>query len=383
MMDFEPTSLGTPVLAADLEMPSADEIRHPRAPEPAAVDPLADLPMEMLEDYGNASAESLLGTGAPAPASPLEALESGLGVVDDPAPLIGGGQTDGGLEFMDNPLADLARTKDAPEDPASALDGLMTLDDGNAFAPEPPLPPPVVPQFEPVDSMESVPEVVEAAVVPPRAPTPSAGVPFVTEAMGDVLDGQGLHAQAADVFRTLLTDRPGDARLSAKLAAVEEKLEATAPNVVAWLQQLASARLDGGLVAEPEAAPPRADAATPASADAASPASGDAATPAGAASLDALFGAPTNAADLQAAEVLAALFEEAVTIPGAPTAPAADELSLKAVFEPPAAPAPRTSAAFSFDQFFAAAPKTSTPAPGANDPELAEFTRWLDGLKKQ
>jgi hypothetical protein len=102
-----------------------------------------------------------------------------------------------------------------------------------------------------------------------------------------------------------------------------------------------------------------------------------------AAALESLFGPPTNAQDESAALALAALYDATATITGAPTAPASDELSLKAVFEPPAAPAPRTSAAFSFDQFFAAAPKTPTPAPGGGDADLAEFSRWLDGLKKQ
>jgi tetratricopeptide (TPR) repeat protein len=404
LADFEPTSWTPEAVApvvpdADLEMPTADEIRHPApAPEQTA-DPLADLPMEMLEDYGNASAESLLGLGAPAPESPLAALESELGVVDDPTPLVGGSAVDGALDFMENPLAELASATQVTEDPMSSLDGLSTLEEGNAFAPEPPLPPPAVTSFEPVDTV--APETPRSSAVVPRQPTPAAGVPFVTEAMGEVLEGQGLHAQAADVYRSLLDTRPGDARLSAKLAAVEEKLAPAASTVVDWLRAVAEGRLNGAVVPSAQVVPAVGQAVVPAAsatvepAPASAPASAPAPAPEHAAapahsgsafaSLDALFGPPTNADDERAALALSALFDAtpAAAIGGAPTAPASDELSLRTVFEPPAAPAPRTSAAFSFDQFFSAAPKSSTPAPGAHDPELAEFTRWLDGLKKQ
>ncbi len=45
--------------------------------------------------------------------------------------------------------------------------------------------------------------------------------PVVTETMGDVYARQGLYERAAGVYRELLAQRPGDARLEAKLAELE------------------------------------------------------------------------------------------------------------------------------------------------------------------
>lgn len=386
----------------ELEMPSADELRHPTAPHTPEGDPLADLPMEMLEGFGEASAESLLASGraAPAPESPLGHLEADLGDVSEPEPLIGGGtaRADAGLEFMENPLGELASSTRTPPSTASALDAFEFGEPSDALAPEPPLPPPLTPTFEPAEPDDPVAAPRASAAIPrvsepiARIPTPVAAPAFVTEAMGELLEQQGLHAQAADVYRTLLADRPGDARLSQRLAAVEAQVAPTGWSAREWLQQVAAVRLPtGGVpgeaydppVASPMTDAPMADAPTADVPSFEPPVAEPALAAVGAGSLEALFGAPTNPADEAAAVALAALFDEAAAIPGAPTTPAGDELSLKAVFEPPAAPAPRTSAAFSFDQFFAAAPKAATPAPGGGDAELAEFTRWLDGLKKQ
>ncbi|MCU0623700.1 MAG: tetratricopeptide repeat protein [Gemmatimonadaceae bacterium] len=383
----------------DLEMPSADELRAPPAVEAVAGDPLADLPMEMLEGFGEASAESLLASGraAPAPESPLANLEAEVGEVDEPLPLIGGGSagTDAGLEFMENPLGDLATATPTPSSTASALDGFSFGPDTDALAPEPPLPPPVAPTFEPAEPDDPLAAPRTSAAMPrvsepmPRIPTPVGAPAFMTEAMGELLEQQGHYGQAADVYRALLADRPGDARLAQHLARAEAQLAPSAWSAREWLQQLAAVRLPTPVSsapvtpwAEPATAPsvPVDDAAVSASA---ARAPEPVLVAAGAGSLESLFGPPSSPADEAAAVALAALYDESAAIPGAPTAPAGDELSLKAVFEPPAAPAPRTSAAFSFDQFFAAVPKAATPAPGGGDAELAEFTRWLDGLKKQ
>lgn len=45
--------------------------------------------------------------------------------------------------------------------------------------------------------------------------------PVVTETIADLYAQQGLQQQAADVYRELLQDRPGDERLLTKLAGVE------------------------------------------------------------------------------------------------------------------------------------------------------------------
>jgi ribonuclease E len=124
------------------------------------------------------------------------------------------------------------------------------------------------------------------------------------------------------------------------------------------------------------------------------------------AELEAMFGAPTSAADEQAARAWASLYAtpaaksaEAVSTPapapaaepappiaGEPTRPADRELSLSAVFRAPSTTpsAPRNSAAFSFDQFFAPAKdRASGSVPTAGDGDITEFNSWLEGLKKK
>ncbi len=399
-------------------------------------------PMDMVDDF-ESGAESLLESGRAAPVepSPLEQLESRVGDLGDPAPLIGGKGADvgDGLDFMDNPLADLIPIGGpTPPPEPSPLDAFSLIDEqGAGLEPEAPLPPPTpmaaveiadTPDVPlPVRAIESVAPAPEPAPEPDSSlvaepvpePEPVAATapaePFVTEAMAEVLERQGLDAQAADVYRQLLAQRPDDARLSARLAAIDARLAPAGPSVREWFARLASAkpRTSSMMVAVTEApavadavvaATVVSDASTAPTASTAAPApmapepvpAEHAAAPVLASGgLEALFGAPTNAADEAAARVLAALYDavEPAAVPGiapaivgAPTAPASDELSLRTVFEPPAppAPAPRSSASFSFDQFFTPTSKpAAAPAPASSDAEMAEFSRWLDGLKKQ
>ena len=87
----------------------------------------------------------------------------------------------------------------------------------------------------------------------------------------------------------------------------------------------------------------------------------------------------------------AASSEEPPPISGAPARPASNELSLDTVFgggeTPPAAPS-----SFSFDQFFSqraaaehgGAAGTGGAAAGAAAPDdVAQFTQWLEGLKRR
>ncbi|MFN9215533.1 MAG: tetratricopeptide repeat protein [Gemmatimonadota bacterium] len=392
----------SPPAPDDLEMPSAEELRHPPLGDVPSGDPLADLPMEMLEGFGDASADSLLGGGSgfPDPESPLlhlEAQVAGL-VPDDESPLgLTSGQTDAAVEFMDDPLGDLAAAVAEPPQPMFDLQALPEQDTTDALATEPPLPPPVPPSFalaEPEDPVAAprlsaatpaTPATPAGRAAAPRVPTPAASPAFVTEAMGEVLERQGLYAQAAEVYRALLAARPGDPSLARRLAEIEARFAPAGLTARVWLQRLAA----GGLGAVSPTTAPAAAAVTGAVAPVnvlevtAVTAARVATDPAGRwpTGLEALFGPPTNPADEAAALALAALYDGSTAMPGAPTAPARDELSLKAVFEPP--PAPRTSAAFSFDQFFSAAPRTAAEAPAGGETELAEFSRWLDGLKRQ
>jgi tetratricopeptide (TPR) repeat protein len=404
---------------------SADEPLDPAAVleafEPGL--PTTD-PMDMIDDFGS-GAESLLDSGRAAPVdpSPLEQLESQVGDLADPAPLVGGvGATVGdGLDFMDNPLADLIPIGGpTPPPEPSPLDAFSLIDEqGAGLEPEAPLPPPTPMAVMEIADTPDVPLPVRAEEEPTPAPVPAPvadvapalAEPYVTEAMAEVLERQGLDAQAADVYRQLLAQRPNDTRLAERLDAVTARLAPAGPSVREWFARLASARPRSAAAPLVEAATAPAPTAAVAAEEppiaAAAPSSMPAAPSGGSDALDALFGPPTNAADEAAARALASLFEAvepaslpsltfgasaaasataATAIAGAPTAPAADELSLSTVFEPPAppAPAPRSSASFSFDQFFTPTSKTpAAPAPASSDAEMAEFSRWLDGLKKQ
>ena len=82
-----------------------------------------------------------------------------------------------------------------------------------------------------------------------------------------------------------------------------------------------------------------------------------------------------------------------VELPGAPTRPAADALSLSSVFgeeeapgTPPAVPAPGAGTGVSFDDFFGA-PGTTPPQRGSRAPDpknddLDQFHAWLQNLKR-
>jgi hypothetical protein len=189
--------------------------------------------------------------------------------------------------------------------------------------------------------------------------------------MGELYLQQGHREDALRVYRALLTERPGDARLAAKIHDLEAP--ARSPRVSKPPHESATAFLRRVWRAEP-----------------ASELTG---------ALEAAFaGAPrASRAMPQAAES-----------PGAPTQPAEDAISLDAVFgdqvgrsgpDPaPSAPPPETepgrrSGGFSFDDFFGAAPG----APGATarsprggsrpnrpqpeDEDLDQFQAWLKGLK--
>jgi hypothetical protein len=205
-------------------------------------------------------------------------------------------------------------------------------------------------------------------VSPPPREEPAAHPPMATETMGDLYLKQGFRSEAADVYRRLLDQRPGDAGLAAKLRAAElppPDLRAAAlgaESVGSWLKRVAGARLSAAAAAPPPAAPaPSPEAPTPLESAFMTEPDGEPAHPAADAfSLDQIFGAAGEASP-------------------APPAPQA------------AAPAPALGA--SFDEFFGAAAPAPAPAPPEpaaalrrpsqpGDEDLTAFSAWLQGLKK-
>jgi tetratricopeptide (TPR) repeat protein len=417
------------------------------------------------DDANPSGAESLLAEGraAPEPDSPLGDLAARVSgfVAEDEPHLLSGAQPMIPDEDVPSPLAGIVGNDRL--DTESTLDAAMGMpDESYGFAPEPPLPPPpAAPAFEPFEAPEVPPvrrasdavDAVSDAVVPtPVVPTPVSitpvvptpivptpvestpvadaapdadnaivelppATPFVTETMAELFAAQGKHAEAADVYRQLLAQRPEDAVLAERLAAVEAIAAGSAQTLGALLGRLAQARpVAGGAemaAAASAAVVPQVDTVESVEAYEAveAYASVETYTPvdtfaaavedvtAGASALAALFGPPT-AEDEAAARALAALFAappaEGTTDPssggvvppgepigGAPTQPAADELSLSQVFGAPAASTatPRGTASVAFDQFFATG--GSRPTTPAADPDIAEFNAWLEGLKKK
>ena len=200
----------------------------------------------------------------------------------------------------------------------------------------------------------------------------SEAEPVVTETMAELYRRQGHLEDARRVYRALLERSPGDARLTAKLAEVEQRPASRLGQAVpAFLRAVFR-----GEATSPPAAP-----------------SGDGAPAAAGSAMDDAFDAPDATPAAPPATT-------------APTQPAKDAFSLDAVFgdsresevlaapEPePAQATPRPSG-FSFDEFFGGegAPATGeTPPPsrpsgrvarGQEPPEdLDQFQSWLRGLK--
>ncbi|MBI3789955.1 MAG: tetratricopeptide repeat protein [Gemmatimonadetes bacterium] len=287
---------------------------------------------------------------------------------------------------------------------------------------------PSAPVLPSADAFELVDESASPSATPAHAAAPSE--PFVTETMGDLYVQQGHVAQALDTYRQLLQQRPGDAQLLGKIAALEAAPAHAGPRARDFFAALAGWRPGQGAAmvhVAPAAleAPHEAAAAAPhieQAVAAASPA-GDTAEEqpwmsARAFDLGVFAGATVSRADESAARRLAAMYPDgafateapasaapagaaatavldepasAPSLPGQPARQASGELSLDQVFSEPAPPRPsRKSASFSFDQFFSqtaqapVSPMKPTPSvlPAVPSPEEAEqFQNWLKGLK--
>lgn len=257
------------------------------------------------------------------------------------------------------------------------------------------------------------------------APSPT---PFVTETMAELFLKQGLRDQALAVYRQLLSAKPDDERLAARLAELQPAAPALAGQSVRdFLARFAALRPGDRAVAEappsdddfampttpepepePEPAPELAWEAQPQSASAVetgaftepdvAPATPPRLTPTssmstgierGAAtqvsggSIDALFGnRSAGTSEDSAASALAQAFggglESAPAISGRPARAAAGELSLDSVFRGGPPRPPRASQNFSFDEFFAPdanakeqpAVSSSPSAPATSDPSV-------------
>jgi len=287
-----------------------------------------------------------------------------------------------------------------------------------------------------VDAREATPEsfepvsesVGESVSEPEPAPEPALVEPraFVTETMAELYLKQGFRQEALSVYEQLSAARPGDERLTTKVAMLRAELSAPAkrsgPPVREFLARFA-ARRPGERAAA--AAPPAFDdfgpsdgadsghddgstlAASGGGADRAADVNAIAAAgtspqqPSGG-SIDALFGNQSvGAPEDSAASALAQAFGtggENAPIAGNPARPATGELTLDSVFREGGGRGPRTSQGFSFDQFFSQnvdgdrtsgganasgdAPASGEPAERSED-DIEQFNSWLQGLKQR
>jgi tetratricopeptide (TPR) repeat protein len=214
------------------------------------------------------------------------------------------------------------------------------------------------------------PKLVQMVSPVPAEAEPAAGEPMLTETMGDLYLKQGFRSEAAEVYRRLLSQRPADEGLRAKLAALESPPVVAASvagseSVGSWLRRLAGARLGAEPSLPPPPPPPSSAEPTP---------------------MEAAFTAPEPESEPQP--------------PGEPARPASEAFSLDQIFgaeggaaappatEPsPAAPPPPPGA--SFDEFFGSAPPQDkgpgpkpAEAPPKGDDDLSSFNAWLHGLKR-
>ena len=415
---LETTSLSTEPPPPPAPLPGLDLGMAGEEPAPVAAAP-APAPIDL--DFGGADAAAAEPESEPAPAA-LPELD--IAPVDESRPA---------APAIDLPSIDVAAAPDEPP----ALD----LDLGSMEAPAPSVPPPSPAPAEaraepdaPLDLEISIPETplpsapaapaapaaAEAPMAPPApaisepavgalsveplsepaepaSPVSTSG-PFVTETMADLYVQQGHHAEALRVYRALLEQRPGDAGILGKIASLEgsteQRGEAPSPGPSVRELLLAVAMRRPGFRPEwPSNGAP----GPGATASIAAPSGDSPAAPPDGGRADVLgarlgFAHPHADSDA-AALVLSRAFsgngghDGAPLIVGQPARPARDELSLKKVFRNTEGDAPPN---FSFDQFFSQRASAEHPVvggaegQGAESPEeVAQFTQWLEGLKRR
>jgi tetratricopeptide (TPR) repeat protein len=244
-----------------------------------------------------------------------------------------------------------------------AADARMSLANLPIIMPEDVTPPDEMARPSGKHGQAASPEPEPAVPSGAAAPEPDRA-PLLTETMGDLYLQQGFRAEAADVYRRLLVQRPGDAGLEAKLAAVEAPAPAFSAAALgtessrSWLRRVAQSR-----VGEPTPAP--------------------GAPPEGPSPLEQAFAQP-EATPGRPSEPA-----------GEPARPASEAFTLDAIFgatgaAPAAPPTPPPPTGTSFDEFFGAPPEQGTvrpesgtaPASPPPDDDVGSFTNWLRGLKR-
>ena len=233
---------------------------------------------------------------------------------------------------------------------------------------------------EPWPEPEGRPEPAEAAAEPDEdeftVPAEDEESPtlIVTESMAELYLLQGHRGQALDVLRQLLSRRPDDDRLQERVTSLEAELaaETAAARGPDYAASASGGEAVGSLLQRVlQARPPQLP--------------------------DSVWPHPVEAESASPAEAgSGAARESASDVPGHPTRPASDALSLGSVFGDEAASAPPAmtpgagGAPVSFDAFFAGgdapappdATRTSRPAPRPADDDLDQFTAWLQNLKR-
>lgn len=412
----------------DLELPAPDARENVAAAPPPIMPPIPEaedipleLPSEIFEPTSYESAAS-----AP-PSAPPDfrlslAIESAAGVepVDHEEPAPRDTESVPGLvpTQFDDPgsLAGLEPTSFDEHASADTEAGAESMGVTSAFEMEMPAASP--PSAEtPASGSVELPFITDEEGQEPeeeRAParhTPSSPA-FVTETMAELYLRQGHRAEAIEVYRQLISQRPDDAALKTRLEEVEHGAASASrgPSIRDFLGALATRKPSGwddfggddGASTSPEhGAEPSAAAHVDApdsepAPRAPVPASGQSAERHG--SIDALFpGREASATDAAAAARLAQAFandeigarDEALA--GAPARKATTELSLDHVFRERGATPNHGQPSFSFDQFFAQgasahddalASEHGAAAGGAPDDDIQQFNDWLEGLKK-
>jgi len=248
------------------------------------------------------------------------------------------------------------------------------------------------PVAEPAAAATPPVDTIDLGLAPP-APASQSG-PFVTETMAELYLQQGHRDEALRVYRALLADRPGDAGLAAKVAGLEApatpepRAPVDGPSIRSILLLVAQRRPGFRPEGAANGSSPTTHEAAPA-AESTAPAriAPEVLAPD---ALGALWGnAAPSAHEEDAAIMLAIAFHDLNgMVAGAVAAPAV--AGGGAPTPAPGGPPPAPPSSFSYDKFFSqrvTAEHATTPgapaSPAESREDVAQFTRWLEGLKQQ
>ncbi|MEK7401037.1 MAG: tetratricopeptide repeat protein [Gemmatimonadota bacterium] len=396
---LEATAVGTN--EAPMESFSLDGLETTSlAPPPPAPTPAVDVGALDL-DFGTTAPPAV--TPPPAAVEAVAAPEIELDIPSAPPPAPVVSPAPGATDAL--PMIDL----DFGAPTVAADDsGLVELDIG--FAPPPATPEPEVPAAPteiPAPALSIAAAAPVELEVETPAPAPDSG-PFVTETMAELYLQQGHRDEALRVYRALLEQRPGDAKIEGKIAELTgAPTEPPAPMLAAEALPVAPVLppADGPTIRavlmliamrRPGYRPEPAD-TNGAHAEVAAPA--EPLSRQGADSLGALWNdAPPALEEESAALVLSAAFADldgaargnGLDLSAAAAAATAAQAAQAAAMSggPPAAPS-----SFSFDKFFSqrvtaeyAAQSGKAGVSGApveSKDDVAQFTKWLEGLKQR